>query len=88
MRAAASTVRNGLRASDPVGSSGSRVLLIGLPETSAEDAATIARRLVGALESRGLCGDAARVGLATRTSNGESLSGLIEAARSGLGTTP
>jgi GGDEF domain-containing protein len=83
VRGAAGAVRNGLRASDPVGYSGSRLLLIGLPETSEEESRAISRRLVKALETRGVWGDGAHTGLASRTNDGESLSGLIEAARKG-----
>lgn len=85
---AAKTVRTGLRASDPVGSEGGRLLLIGLPETATADARAIGRRLADALEVEGAWDADGRLGVSTPTTNGASVSGLIESARSQLVFAP
>ncbi len=77
-------LRAHLRASDLLGRDSAGTLAIALPETPAEEAREIARRLLARLGAERLWGAEDRLGVATHPTEGDTLAGLLEAARRGL----
>ncbi len=89
LRGAAATVRRDLREFDLLGRHAPELLAVGLPETPAEGGRVVARRVGAILAARREpWDDASLPGIASHPEDGESLLGLLEAARRRLGEGP
>lgn len=89
LRGAAATVRRDLREFDLLGRHAPELLAVGLPETPAEGGRVVARRVGAVLSARREpWDDASLPGIASHPEDGESLLGLLDAARRRLGEGP
>lgn len=84
LRTAGASVRRQVREFDLVGRHAERSLAVGLPETPPGAAGSVVDRLTGLLTGRGAWGEAAAAGLASHPEDGDTLLGLIQAARGRL----
>ncbi len=84
LRTAGASVRRQVREFDLVGRHAERNLAVGLPETPPGAAGNVVDRLTGLLKGRGAWGEAAAAGLASHPEDGDTLLGLIHAARGRL----